>query len=128
MLFRSGSSFERDVRFDQSLRIMKTQVVSALGKLIVGLLLAGFTAASAEAQTAKKILVVTVTKGFRHSSIPTATRFTAKTSSIRTFKCSGASFELITRKSASNVWCRTSNIRQPNISENHSAWNARKFI
>ena len=57
---------------------MKTQFVSVLAKLVVILLLAGFTAASAEAQTAKKILVVTVTKGFRHSSIPTAEKVLAK--------------------------------------------------
>lgn len=41
-------------------------------KLIIGLLLAGL--ASAATAKPKKVLVVTVTKGFRHSSIPTAER------------------------------------------------------
>ena len=51
---------------------MKTKTFS---KLIVGLLAAAvfsFVITSAHAATPKKLLVVTVTKGFRHSSIPTA--------------------------------------------------------
>ncbi|MBM3823672.1 MAG: ThuA domain-containing protein [Verrucomicrobia bacterium] len=47
---------------------MKTLIPIALASLVLSL--AGFT--EMQAQAAKKVLVVTVTKGFRHSSIPTA--------------------------------------------------------
>ena len=57
---------------------MKTQIITALHKLAVVVLAVGLTVTSADAQTPKKILVVTVTKGFRHSSIPTAEKVLAK--------------------------------------------------
>src|SRR5262245_16253679 len=56
---------------------MKKKTIS---KLIVGLLATAvfcFLTASAQAATPKKLLVVTVTKGFRHSSIPTAEKILA---------------------------------------------------
>jgi type 1 glutamine amidotransferase len=57
---------------------MKTQILSTLYKLSLGLLLVALITTSTQAQTPKKILVVTVTKGFRHSSIPTAEKVLAK--------------------------------------------------
>jgi uncharacterized protein len=57
---------------------MKTQIFSTLCKLTIGLLLVALTTPSTRAQTPKKVLVVTVTKGFRHSSIPTAEKVLAK--------------------------------------------------
>ena len=57
---------------------MKTQIISVLGNLTASLLLVGLTATPAEAQAPKKVLVVTVTKGFRHSSIPTAEKVLGK--------------------------------------------------
>src|SRR5262245_61737497 len=50
---------------------MNTPVFSTLAKTTAVLLLLGSLAAHA-ADAPKKILLVTVTKGFRHSSIPTA--------------------------------------------------------
>lgn len=44
------------------------------GLLLTGLLLAGLAVPVMAADAPKKLLVVTVTKGFRHSSIPTAER------------------------------------------------------
>ena len=55
---------------------MKTLNIAPLGKLLLAGILIGWTfefAAPAQAAP-KKVLVVTVTKGFRHSSIPTAER------------------------------------------------------
>ena len=54
---------------------MKTTIASLLGKAVVILLLAGMTATAAET---KKVLVVTTTLGFRHSSIPTAEKVLQK--------------------------------------------------
>jgi uncharacterized protein len=48
---------------------MKNTIATMLGKCVAILLLAGLTATAAET---KKVLVVTTTLGFRHSSIPTA--------------------------------------------------------
>src|SRR5262245_26610342 len=53
--------------------MMKTQSVFAFHKLaVVLLLLIGGTATFVQAHTPNKLLVVTLTKGSRHSSIPTA--------------------------------------------------------
>src|SRR5262249_53074142 len=46
-------------------------------KIIASLLALSLGIASAQAATPKKLLVVTVTKGFRHSSIPTAEKVLA---------------------------------------------------
>jgi type 1 glutamine amidotransferase len=48
--------------------------VTFLRRVVTGLAIAslGLTSTLLQAQTPKKVLVVTVTKGFRHSSIPTA--------------------------------------------------------
>ncbi len=54
---------------------MKTTIASLLGKAVAILLLAGMTATAAET---KKVLVVTTTLGFRHSSIPTAEKVLQK--------------------------------------------------
>ena len=47
-------------------------MVNSFRGLLVGLLLTGFVAPVVAEDAPKKLLVVTVTKGFRHSSIPTA--------------------------------------------------------
>src|SRR5207247_4338171 len=54
--------------------LMKTMNVVLAGKLwLAGILVGGTFGFATPAQAApKKVLVVTVTKGFRHSSIPTA--------------------------------------------------------
>lgn len=53
---------------------MKARILSSIAKSLILLMTLGtFTAAHAADQP-KKILLVTVTKGFRHSSIPTATK------------------------------------------------------
>lgn len=57
---------------------MKHQILRTLTKLSLVLALISLPLASASAQAPKKILVVTVTKGFRHSSIPTAENVLAK--------------------------------------------------
>jgi uncharacterized protein len=59
---------------------MNTLQISRLGRLaLAGLLLGGTFALTAPAQAApKKVLVVTVTLGFRHSSIPTAEKVIAE--------------------------------------------------
>jgi hypothetical protein len=59
---------------------MKTLDIALSGKLLlVGILLGGSFGFTAPAQAAsKKVLVVTVTKGFRHSSIPTAEKVLAE--------------------------------------------------
>ena len=60
---------------------MKTFDIALSGKLVLaGILLAGTLGLTAPAQAAapKKVLVVTVTKGFRHSSIPTAEKVLAE--------------------------------------------------
>jgi hypothetical protein len=59
---------------------MKTLDVARLGKLLLAGILMGCTVGiTAPAQAApKKVLVVTVTKGFRHSSIPTAEKVLAQ--------------------------------------------------
>ena len=54
-----------------NLQLMRTSRLARVS-LILALALSGLIPASA--QTPKKLLVVTVTKGFRHSSIPTAER------------------------------------------------------
>lgn len=54
---------------------MKTTIASLLGKAVAILLLAGMTVTAAET---KKVLVVTTTLGFRHSSIPTAEKVLQK--------------------------------------------------
>jgi uncharacterized protein len=55
---------------------MKTKFAS----ILIGILSAALVCGSAQAQDAKKLLVVTVTKGFRHSSIPTAEKILEKLS------------------------------------------------
>jgi type 1 glutamine amidotransferase len=59
---------------------MKTLDIALSGKLfLAGILLGGTLGVAAPAQAApKKVLVVTVTKGFRHSSIPTAEKVLAE--------------------------------------------------
>ncbi len=59
---------------------MKTLDIARSGKwLLAGILLGGSFGFAAPAQAApKKVLVVTVTKGFRHSSIPTAEKVLAE--------------------------------------------------
>ena len=61
-------------------KYMKTLNVAPLGKLLLAGILIGWTFGfAAPAQAApKKVLVVTVTKGFRHSSIPTAEKVLAE--------------------------------------------------
>ena len=55
------------------------QSLSFIGGLVAGfLLLSNLAALPAEPQTPKKVLVITVTKGFRHSSIATAEKVLAK--------------------------------------------------
>ena len=55
------------------------QSLSFVGGLVAGfLLLSSLAALPAEAQAPKKVLVITVTKGFRHSSIATAEKVLAK--------------------------------------------------
>ena len=51
---------------------MKMNLRSVLRPLAAGLVLAGLALTPSSAQAQKKVLVVTVTKGFRHSSIATA--------------------------------------------------------
>src|ERR1022692_5184019 len=59
---------------------MKTLNIVLSGKLLLATILIGCTFGwAAPAQAApKKVLVVTVTKGFRHSSIPTAEKVLAE--------------------------------------------------
>ena len=59
---------------------MRTLDIARLGKLLLAaILLGGSFGLTAPAQAApKKVLVVTVTKGFRHSSIPTAEKVLAE--------------------------------------------------
>ena len=54
---------------------MKITMKSFIQTSILSLLLAGLTATAADA---KKVLVVTTTLGFRHSSIPTAEKILNK--------------------------------------------------
>src|SRR5436190_20010975 len=56
---------------------MKNKTLPTLIKLLT-LVLFLLVIASAQAATPKKLLVVTVTKGFRHSSIPTAEKILAE--------------------------------------------------
>lgn len=58
---------------------MKTMNISLSGALLTAGLLAGLTGLMPQAQAApKKVLVVTTTTGFRHSSIPTAEKIIAE--------------------------------------------------
>src|SRR5439155_8512153 len=56
---------------------MKNNTLSKLTGLLVTAAVCGLLIAPAQAATPKKLLVVTVTKGFRHSSIPTAEKILA---------------------------------------------------
>src|SRR5947207_1323980 len=56
---------------------MKNKTLPKLIELLLTPLLFCLLIASAQAATPKKLLVVTVTKGFRHSSIPTAEKILA---------------------------------------------------
>src|SRR5687767_560130 len=56
---------------------MKTKTLRKLIELLLTALLFLVLIAPAQAATPKKLLVVTVTKGFRHSSIPTAEKILA---------------------------------------------------
>ena len=56
---------------------MKNKTLPRLIELLLAPALCLFVIASAQAATPKKLLVVTVTKGFRHSSIPTAEKILA---------------------------------------------------
>src|SRR6266568_5387065 len=51
---------------------MKNKTLPRLIELLLAPVLCLFVIASAQAATPRKLLVVSVTKGFRHSSIPTA--------------------------------------------------------
>src|SRR2546426_4127939 len=57
---------------------MKNNTLSKLTGLLVTAAVCGLLIAPAQAATPKKLLVVTVTKGFRHSSIPTAEKVLAQ--------------------------------------------------
>src|ERR1041385_1013627 len=57
---------------------MKTIAASAVRILLIALVVTGFAAGPAAEAAPKKLLVVTVTKGFRHSSIPTAEKVLAE--------------------------------------------------
>src|SRR6266567_8596033 len=63
----------------QTNSILKVSAISVFGKLLLVLLPLALAAgaASVEAKTPKKVLVVTVTTGFRHSSIETAEKVLA---------------------------------------------------
>src|SRR6266446_1460640 len=57
--------------------IMKNKTLPKLLELLLTPVVICFLIASAQAATPKKLLVVTLTKGFRHSSIPTAEKVLA---------------------------------------------------
>ena len=57
---------------------MKTPFLFCLGASLAGLVLAGASVPATAAETPKKMLLVTVTTGFRHSSIPTAEKVLGK--------------------------------------------------
>jgi uncharacterized protein len=57
---------------------MKRPFSVCLGAALAGLLLAGATVPATAADAPKKLLLVTVTTGFRHSSIPTAEKVLGK--------------------------------------------------
>src|SRR5262245_60233693 len=78
MASRFGSSVKCAASVSRTILTMKTLIFSTLFKLTLGLLLVAVTTISLQAQTPKKVLVVTVTTGFRHSSIPTAEKILAE--------------------------------------------------
>jgi type 1 glutamine amidotransferase len=57
---------------------MKKSLFVGLGACLAGLALSAFTLPVTAAETPKKLLLVTVTTGFRHSSIPTAEKVLGK--------------------------------------------------
>ena len=56
---------------------MKSKTLPKLTKLLLAPAISCLLIASTQAATPKKLLVVTVTKGFRRSSIPTAEKILA---------------------------------------------------
>src|SRR2546422_1385895 len=58
--------------------VMKNRTLPELIELLLAPAIGCLLIASAQAATPKKLLVVTVTKGFRHSSIPTAEKVLAQ--------------------------------------------------
>jgi uncharacterized protein len=65
-------------QMNRKTRFMKTSLIALVTKTTLGLLAAGLALHLMAADAPKKLLVVTTTLGFRHSSIPTAEKVIAK--------------------------------------------------
>jgi len=67
------------ITFGSAINCMKTMNIALSGSLLVAGLVAGSLGVASQAQAApKRVLVVTTTTGFRHSSIPTAEKIIAE--------------------------------------------------
>ena len=69
------SGYKDKLSYNIGIQFMKKSYLKWLGRSVLGLLLIGLTAGAAEP---KKLLIVTTTTGFRHSSIGTAEKVLAK--------------------------------------------------